>query len=155
MRPTALAIHQTRDRLYVLDPPLGRLTEFNLVSGEQSRRETIGFGSSDIAVAPAGEALYVAQPYLSRLVVLDPATLEKVADIPLRFGVSTLAVDKARRRLYAASLTNGYLFAIDTRSRTVLDSVPVATARCWTWRTTMSSGGCIGRRPRDSLCGCQ
>lgn len=125
LRPTALAIHQTRDRLYVIDPPLGRLSEFDLKSGELLRTESVGLGSSDIAVAPDGEALYVAQPYWSRLVVLDAATLEKITDISLRFGVSTLAVDKTRRRIYAASFTNGYLFAIDARSRTLLASTPL------------------------------
>jgi len=118
--PSKLAIHQELERVFILDPSYGRLYSYDLEAGEMLRSRLVGFGASDVIVAPGGKYVLVALPYFAKVLVLHPGNLETIASLRVPLGTAYLAADPHKKLVYGATLPTGKLSVIDAESQTAV-----------------------------------
>lgn len=117
--PKQLVVHQELERLYIIDPASGYLTEFDLEVFETLRRIKLTYGVSDVVLDPEGQRLYVASPFTGKVICLDLTSLKTIARISVPFGLSSLAMDRANKQIFGATLPRGRLVSIDLKNNKV------------------------------------
>lgn len=109
--------------------PAGEVVRYDLETGREAARRTIGKQIEAIALSPDGSSLWVASNADSIVYRLDPVSLEAVAEVATGAVPIRLAMHPDGQFVVSSNLGNGDLSVIDTATDTVVRTITVSGSR--------------------------
>lgn len=106
--------------------PTGEVVMYDIPSYSELRRARIGQQIEAIALSPDGESLWVASNADNMAYRLDPMTLDVQAQVPTGAVPIRLAMHPSGNFVVSSNYGSGDLSVIDTRSNTVVRTIPVS-----------------------------
>lgn len=122
-KPIGVALDVSRHIGYSADAGDTTVTAFDYKTGQTVGTVTIEGNPWGVAYDPVSDSVY-ATTNSNAVVAIDAAKLTVTATIPVDATPQNLAVDGSRHTVYVASNVQNTVTAIDTRTRTVMWTLP-------------------------------